>query len=78
MHHLQKFSDYTPEKKKKLIIALVIKFAVFGAVFAGLMFFLKNSVSTLMLIAIAHIIVFTAALLVFLVHTRKAVQGPSK
>lgn len=78
MHHLKKFSGYTPEKKTKLIVALVIKFVIFGTVFGGLMFFLKDYVSTMVLLAVAHFIVFTVALAVFFVHTHKAGQSLGK
>ena len=78
MHHLKKWPMYSAERKTKLITFLVLKFVVFGLVFAGLMLLLRNVVSPLVLIGIAHIIIFGVALAIFFVHTHKAGHNLSK
>jgi hypothetical protein len=72
MHHSKNFSNYPVQKKAWLIVALVGKFAVFGAVFTGLLFFLKDYTSTTMLLAISHLIVLAGLLAVFFIHKHKS------
>jgi hypothetical protein len=70
MHHLKQFPNYPTQKKVHLVIALLIKFVVFGAVFAGLIFLLKGVVSTGVLIALTHLIVFACVIVFLLMHKR--------
>ncbi|MES2437000.1 MAG: hypothetical protein V4519_03220 [Patescibacteria group bacterium] len=71
MHHLKKWSSYTTNKKRTLVLALIAKFAVFGLVIGGLMLILRNYVSPIVLVGIAHVIIFGAVISVVFVHTHK-------
>ncbi len=68
MHHLKQFSDYSNQKKTRLIIAIIAKFAFFGGVFTGLMFLLKDYFSTGVLIALTHIILFSCLVAFLFIH----------
>ena len=71
MHHLNKFSNYTPKKKVGLIVALIAKFAVLAAIFAGLMFLLKDYVSSTVLFASMHVVLIIVLVAIFYVHKHK-------
>ena len=71
MHHTKNFSKYSTQKKTWLVIALIGKFAVFGAVFAGLVFFLKDYTSPTVLLAVSHLLLLAGVVAVFFVHKHK-------
>ena len=71
MHHTKEFKTYSAEKKTRLIIALIIKLVVFGAVFAGLYFLLKNYISPAPLFGLLHILVLACVLGFLFIHKRK-------
>ncbi len=71
MHHIKKWHGYSSQKKTTLILALIAKFVVFGLVIGGLMLILRNYVSPLVLVGIAHVIIFGAVIAVVFVHTHK-------
>ncbi len=78
MHHLKKWPTYSPERKTKLIAFLVLKFVVFGLVIGGLMLLLRNYVSPVVLIGIAHIVILVVVAAIFFVHTHKTGHNLSK
>jgi nitrate reductase NapE component len=71
MHHLKKWPTYNTEKKTKLITFLILKFVIFGLVFSGLMLLLKNYVSPVVLVGIAHLIIFAVVIAVVFAHTHR-------
>ena len=71
MHHSKNFSNYSTQKKTFLIVALIGKFVVFGAVFAGLVFFLKGRISPMILLLVMHVILFACIGAVIFFHKRK-------
>ncbi len=71
MHHSKNFSNYSTQKKTFLVVALIGKFAVFAALFAALVFFLKDSVSSAMLLILTHLILFAGVGAVVLIHKLK-------
>ncbi len=71
MHHTKDFSKYSTRKKMWLIAALIGKFAVFGAIFAGLIFLLKNYISPVVLLVLAHVILFTCVIVFLVIHKHK-------
>ncbi len=71
MHHTKNFSKYPTRKKIWLVSALIGKFIVFAAVFAGLSRLLRDYTSPGISLALTHVILFACVLAVFLVHKRK-------
>ena len=74
MHHSKNFSNYSTQKKTFLIVALIGKFVVFGAVLAGLIFFLKDHMSPVILRLLMHIILFASVCAIIFIHKRKSHQ----
>ncbi len=72
MHHTKNFLNYSTQKKIWLILALIGKFAIFGAVFAGLMFLLKDYASPAVLLVSAHIFLFACVIAVIFIHKHKS------
>lgn len=72
MHHTKNFSKYPIQKKVRLILALIAKFAAFGAVFAGLIYFLKDYTSPAALLVLMHVILLACVLAFYFVHTHKS------
>ncbi len=71
MHHSKSFSSYSTQKKTFLIVVLIGKFVIFGALFAGLVFFLKDRVSPTTLLLLTHVILFAGVGAVIFFHKRK-------
>lgn len=71
MHHSKNFSNYSTQKKTFLIAVLIGKFVLFGAVFGGLVFFLKDLVSPAILLLLTHVILFAGVGAVILIHKHK-------
>ena len=71
MHHSKNFSNYSTQKKTFLIVALIGKFVVFGAVLAGLAFFLKDRASPVTLLLLMHVILFAYVGAFIFFHKRK-------
>lgn len=74
MHHSKNFSNYSTQKKTWLIVALIGKFIVLGAVFAGLGYLLKDHVSSALLLILMHVVLFAVVAMVIFVHKRKSHQ----
>ncbi len=71
MHHSKNFSNYSTQKKTFLIVALIGKFLVFGILFAGLVFFLKDRTSPMILLLFMHLILMVGIATVIFVHKRR-------
>lgn len=71
MHHSKNFSNYSTQKKIFLIVALIGKFVVFGALYGGLIFFLKDRISPTMLLLLTHVILFAGVGAVIFIHKHK-------
>jgi hypothetical protein len=74
MHHSKNFSKYSTQKKISLITLLIGKFVIFGAVFAGLIFVLKDYTSPTVLLVLTHVILLAGAIAVFFIHKHKSRQ----
>lgn len=71
MHHTKNFSKYPARKKMWLIVALIGKFVVFGAVFSGLVFLLKDYTSPAVLLGLVHVTLLACVIAFFFIHKRK-------
>lgn len=71
MHHIKKFSKYPTRKKIAIVVALIYKFVLFGLVFAGLAFSLKNYLSSGILMILVHVILLGCIFIFFIIHKHK-------
>lgn len=72
MHHTKEFTKYSFQKKTWLIVALMIKIIVFGTLFIGVFFLLKNYISPILLFVFLHIILLACLLIFLYVHKLKS------
>jgi len=71
MHHTKEFAEYSLKKKTKLIVALIFKIAIFGTLFAGLFFLLRNYISPVLSFVFLHLILLACLVMFFYLQKHK-------
>ena len=73
MHHTKNFSEYSMQKKTRLIILLAIKFVIVIAVIVGLKSFLETfTASPIIVFGIPHLLLLAGVIGYFFIHKRLA------